>query len=457
MGSSPAHWFMTPQRLCAVALSALALGAAPVAAQAPADAPPPEPIRWTKIGPPPPVNVRHVAFDDDGRPVTDEGERWLPDGTWDQAFEPATFTQFDFYSGSVIYGVQSSLKRSDDAGDTWLTVENVRTLPARTAAGTLIAGARDDTLVRSTNDGVTYGGWDRIPYPPPAFPDGGVAFLPPGTPGVPPAGRAVAVGTDGAAYSDDDGLTWTPSDLWCGRLCMHVGDNALVTLDGGPYDGHLVLSADQNPPLGLPAQVWRSADGAHWEAVGRSFTDGLSVSLAATPGGGLYAYSGGDIDKILASTDGGETWHDVGDVAPDESIRINHVAAGPDGHLYAAGSRFPPNSVDWGGMYRSARPAFVVGAAEGRPSEAAELAVSVRPNPSAGGAGVTVEAASPASSARVTVVDALGRSVATLHDGALAQGRHAVASVPATLPAGRYLVVVEADGRRASAPLSIVN
>ena len=93
--------------------------------------------------------------------------------------------------------------------------------------------------------------------------------------------------------------------------------------------------------------------------------------------------------------------------------------------------------------------------AAGAPQTAAATAgegfgLSVWPNPSAGRATVafTVEAAG---AVRLSVVDALGREVAVLREGAVEAGRHTAVLDAAALPAGVYLVrLATADGPAAT-------
>ena len=85
-------------------------------------------------------------------------------------------------------------------------------------------------------------------------------------------------------------------------------------------------------------------------------------------------------------------------------------------------------------------------AGEALPEAPAALAVSVAPVP-AGASGATVRyTLAAAGEARVTVVDALGREVAVLADGAAAAGAHDVRMATAGLPSGVYAVRVEAGG-----------
>lgn len=90
---------------------------------------------------------------------------------------------------------------------------------------------------------------------------------------------------------------------------------------------------------------------------------------------------------------------------------------------------------------------------ESTPGES-RLSLSVGPNPSAGLASVTITAAEPAQSVRVVLLDALGRRVAVLHDGALPAD--ARLPVPPGLPAGVYTVRAEADDASATARLTVV-
>ena len=77
------------------------------------------------------------------------------------------------------------------------------------------------------------------------------------------------------------------------------------------------------------------------------------------------------------------------------------------------------------------------------------------PNPSRGPVTVPLTLRR-AQAARVTVVDALGRTVAVLHDGPLAAGAHALPWSAGALAAGVYSVRLDADGGTASRRFLIV-
>ena len=88
------------------------------------------------------------------------------------------------------------------------------------------------------------------------------------------------------------------------------------------------------------------------------------------------------------------------------------------------------------------------------PSPEDAIDVAVAPNPLRGGGevAVTLAAAGPV---RVRLVDVLGRTVATLHDGLLPAGTARLGVEAEGLAAGTYLAVVEAGGARVVRPLTV--
>ncbi len=83
----------------------------------------------------------------------------------------------------------------------------------------------------------------------------------------------------------------------------------------------------------------------------------------------------------------------------------------------------------------------------------ASLSVSVFPTPARGAVRVALDA--PSGWAAVTVADALGRRVATLHDGPLAAGPHSFALDTSALSAGVYTVRVASAAATATARLVV--
>ena len=84
------------------------------------------------------------------------------------------------------------------------------------------------------------------------------------------------------------------------------------------------------------------------------------------------------------------------------------------------------------------------------------LALSLpRPNPARTSAEVTFRLAT-AGTARVDLLDALGRQVAALHDGPAAVGAHRVRVDVSALPAGVYVVRLEAEGETRAERLTVL-
>ena len=85
----------------------------------------------------------------------------------------------------------------------------------------------------------------------------------------------------------------------------------------------------------------------------------------------------------------------------------------------------------------------------------APAGVAVYPNPAQGRSTVRFTLGEDATG-RLSVLDALGREVAVLVDGALAAGPHAYAFDGTALPAGLYLARLEIDGRVETQRFSLV-
>ena len=106
-------------------------------------------------------------------------------------------------------------------------------------------------------------------------------------------------------------------------------------------------------------------------------------------------------------------------------------------------------------QWQSFRPGSGVATEADAPVTAVALGTPF-PNP-ARSASATVSVEMPeAGAARLAVYDALGRVVVVAHDGPLAAGRHAVSLDTARLPAGVYLVRLDAGGAAAVQRLTVV-
>ncbi|WP_412062605.1 M4 family metallopeptidase [Rubrivirga sp. IMCC45206] len=88
-------------------------------------------------------------------------------------------------------------------------------------------------------------------------------------------------------------------------------------------------------------------------------------------------------------------------------------------------------------------------------AEVAELALAVGPNPARSEATILVDMPQ-AGLARVVVLDLLGREVSVPHTGTLDAGRTPVPVAVEALPAGVYVIVLDADGRRLTERFTVV-
>lgn len=96
-------------------------------------------------------------------------------------------------------------------------------------------------------------------------------------------------------------------------------------------------------------------------------------------------------------------------------------------------------------------------ASEPPPPDGAALALAAWPNPSgAGPVAVRLSLASPAASARVWVVDALGREVAVLHDGSAPAGPLVLSADATGWAPGVYVVRATAGDDAGTARLTVV-
>ena len=375
-------------------------------------------------------------------------------------------------SGSIVVGGRDrNIRRSTNRGRTWTANDVVyspdvlleSSLPAlRGPAGApaLIATVSDDgNTARSLGDGAP-GTWQQV---------GNGMGRPQSLGEVPPSpslpsGRLLMGVWNGITYSDDGALSWQRSSAY-GFARYIVWSFAWLPSAGHPYGG-VAYAGVQNVPVGegRGAELLKSADGGRTWTLAHSFTgaevgfpvpqggDFSRVIVFATPDGALWAgvsLSGGWENPrrgtIARSTDGGATWVRADAGFRDASNRgyaVDQFVLARDGRLYAATTR---------GAWRTTASAV---AAEAGPSAAPSVGVSVRPNPAGGRVEVvlTLAAAGPV---RVAVVDALGREVAVVLDGAAGAGETVAAVETGAWPAGLYLVRAVVPGRLATARLVV--
>ncbi|HYE96867.1 MAG TPA: hypothetical protein VD962_11725, partial [Rubricoccaceae bacterium] len=359
--------------------------------------------------------------------TVDGGETWVPSGTslpvsgdiQALGFSDALYAGFDY--GGGVY-------RSTDAGASWAEANVGLTYYGRFIKAFLRSGGG---LFAGTADGVFF------------RPDGGTNWTPrntglPGDGGKPPgtvtvfalaenAGRLFAgvgpglSGSLGLFRSDDGGASWT------------------FSADGIPTNARLVhrlLVHEGVVYAGTIAGVYRSTDnGLNWEPANTGLPVALVMALAAhgerllvsfgdpstTPLGGL---------GVFTSTNGGTTWVPFEEGLLHESLVSAFAVRGDT--LYAA--------TDTRGVYR--RFDGVVANEPGRELPEGYALSAAHPNPFSDATTLTLRVAR-AQRVTLDVYDALGRRVATLHDGPLAAGaEHRFTFEGGALPSGAYAVRV---------------
>ncbi len=158
--------------------------------------------------------------------------------------------------------------------------------------------------------------------------------------------------------------------------------------------------------------------------------------------------------------DGGVTWEvvarapSIGAEPEDGGIMLS-AELGPDGRLYTVQSQNSAGDYVWVTNEPASSALDYVVADEAAAPSASDLAVSVAPNPSRGGAVTArIASASPSADLRVEVWDAVGRRVAVLHEG-VAVGALDLDVDTSGFAAGVYRVVVTRGTERVSAAFTV--
>lgn len=339
-------------------------------------------------------------------------------------------------------------------------------------------------------------------------------------PVLPPSGRqlydvtfgtsmnGLAVGTPGAiTRTTDAGLTWTNismSDGWLRNVSMVGASFAVIpgspvyyTTDGGttwtaaPFLGEgAVLDAvmlDTVHGYGIggagltgASVIYETIDGSRtWEEkyAPQIFTSLTAIAFSGGSHGAAVGYDG----VILSTTNGGGSWKitrsDQRDTLYAVAFRdeMNAFAVGSGGtilHSTDGGATWMKESSpvtsdlkgvachgsltlisgDSGVMLRSQAVSAVP---DDRNVGSAAASLDLSPNPLRGVGSVSCNL-SRRSAIRLTLVDALGRDVATLLEGDLERGEHRVPLDPAGLPAGAYFLHLLADGAVTVRSITIV-
>ena len=166
--------------------------------------------------------------------------------------------------------------------------------------------------------------------------------------------------------------------------------------------------------------------------------DAIALSLSADGLAAHAAFGHGLRVRIAVAQRDAQAARGRLDAFPDTgSEHVEHAYAAA---LALAIATFPELGDDASG--RSADPALASSKTESGLADA----LRVYPNPSAGAARVALALAEATPHLTAAVYDALGRRVATLHDGPAADGAHAFAIDADALAPGVYVVVARADG-----------
>lgn len=269
-----------------------------------------------------------------------------------------------------------------------------------------------------------------------------------------PAGRIVAAGFNGIAYSDDDAQTWTPSSIY-GALGYAV--DAAVRVAG---TGRILALVQGNGQTG--AVMASDDDGESWAVVGPSpGISHLSSRLIAASDGSVFLYEvyGDDDDRtgrpVWRTRDQGVTWENVGPVWSEWTAVPREVVLGPDGRLYAATYGKSPGGVPQpilGGVFRTTAPVYAV-SEEDAPTPPTLVGLRAYPNPTGGPVTIELTQTTPGE-VTISLLDTQGRVVQEIHRGGASDGQRWAVETAGLAP-GAYVVRVVSASGAATAGLTV--
>ena len=271
----------------------------------------------------------------------DDGETWVPsgDGLDDQGiWSIALAPNGTYYAGSRGRGIFAS-----DDGKTWRHL----LAPITAVSGFAFEG---DHVLAATRVGLLSSETSQDEWRLSGIPSSRINTLHRSD------GRILAgLNLGGVHYSDDRGVSWTPSTL-NNEAILRLAEDQKGNLFAGTLDGGLWESVDNGETW---QQIWktvRSVTSVSTDSVGdilagtdsgvyrlavsdttwRLITQpGIAIrSILATSTGVLLA--GSEREGLWRSTDGGETWLQVADVLRDDGLWIWDLAELPSGKLAAA-------------------------------------------------------------------------------------------------------------------------
>ena len=250
------------------------------------------------------------------RRTNDGGRNWV-----DCALpEPGLFSlAVSAADGAVYAGTEPSrLFRSDDRGESWSELDGLLELPSRPTwsfpprpwtshvrwiapnphdADLILVGIELGGLMRSTDRGAT---WQD--HRPGAQPDVHSLAWHPRV-----RGRAYEAGGGGAAFSEDAGETWQPSDdgrdrnyTWSVAVDPDDPDLWYVSASTGPFAAH----GGRDPQ----ARIFRRRGGEPWRALGGGLPEPLPAMPYALVAGDGRLFAGLADGQIWESDDHGDSW-----------------------------------------------------------------------------------------------------------------------------------------------------
>ena len=313
------------------------------------------------------------------------------------------------------------------------TVERLASAPD----GTLYAAGRFDEIGGVSAPDLAM--WDGSTWTGLVDPNTTVFALVVGSDGTLYAAGGIRVGTQTMRVGRWDGTTWTS------LASTSDTDTQVNTLALGP-DGSLYAGGPFTRIGNVDANRVARWNGSAWEPLGSGISSGpASPSVEALAfdekgrlyAGGAFGEAGGVPAASIARWDGA-MWEPLGSGITSEEGRVQALvyAGGPDlwvGGGFTEAGGVPSNFV---GRWQAAGPVANEPGVETPSGFALSEAYPNPFNPS------TVLTLAVPEAGRVTVVvyDALGRQVATLHDGPLAAGTHALRLDAAGLPSGVYTI-----------------
>jgi photosystem II stability/assembly factor-like uncharacterized protein len=224
--------------------------------------------------------------------------------------------------GSVYAGCEpSALFRSLDAGESWEELTSLKEIPSAPTwsfpprpwtshvrwiapsphdADLLLVGIELGGLMRSEDGG---GSWSD--HRPGAQRDVHAIAWHPRVPG-----RAYEAGGGGAAWSSDNGETWSPADegrdrhyTWALAVDADDPDCWFVSASPGPFSAHRPGRAEAYIYRWRGAGPWQALDGGLPQPL-----DAMPYALAQTAD---RLYAGLNDGRLYASADGGDSWGEL--------------------------------------------------------------------------------------------------------------------------------------------------